>query len=226
MRAARRACFRNRRGLSVRNSGSCCWNRRGCFLSESQCVSPLQLEISLPDFFCSLGSFKNGSTTKTRPTRQTIARRSCSHAHPEKKQNRAWRQRCCLKNRSGKAQRSRSSASPCTKLPRKKNEVPQISREPASCSILNARPCPMTGSSSDASNVWTRWRSCRMTRSGLYPTRRNAHSDMGPERVAEIMIVRFGPTFLQRPRSSCWMPLDLSSIMRHKLLSTACRRRP
>ena len=35
-----------------------------------------------------------------------------------------------------------------------------------------------------------------MTRSGLYPTRRNAHSDMGPERVAEIMIVRFGRNHL------------------------------
>ena len=92
-------------------------------------------------FFCSLGSFKNGSTTKTRPTSQRKARRSCPHAHPEKKQNRAWRQRCCLKNRSGKAQRSRSSASPCTRLPRKKVEVPKISREPASCSIEQVAQC-------------------------------------------------------------------------------------
>ena len=35
-----------------------------------------------------------------------------------------------------------------------------------------------------------------MTRNGLHPTRRNAHSDVGPERVAETMIVRFGRNHL------------------------------
>ena len=46
-----------------------------------------------------------------------------------------------IKNRSGKAQRSRSSASPCTKLPKKKIAVSKISREPASCNIEQVAQC-------------------------------------------------------------------------------------
>ena len=147
-------------------------------------------------FFCSLGSFKNGSTTKTRPTRQRIGRRNCPHAHPEKK-NRTERGGNVDASRTDPARRRgadlRRLRAPGCRGKKSKCQRSHASPHLAALSRwLNARPCPMTGSSSDASNVWTRWRSCRTTRSGPYPTRRNAHSDVGPERVAEIMIVRFG----------------------------------
>ena len=118
-----------------------------------------------------------------RPIRQRRARRSCPHAHPEKKKNRT--------ERGGNVDAPRTNPARRRGADRRRLRAPSWRGKKS-----KFRRSPMTGSSSDASNVWTQRRTCRMTRSGLQPTRRNAHSDMGPERLAEIMIVRFGRNHL------------------------------
>ena len=206
----------------MRNSGSCCWNRRGCFLSKSQCSLRYNWRSLCQIFFCSLGSFKNGSTTKARPTRQRIARRSCPHAHPEKKPEQSVEATMMPQEPIRQGAEEQIFGVSVHQVAEEKSKCRRSHASPHLAALsrwLNARPCPMTGSSSDASNVFTRLRSCRMTRSGLYPMRRNAHSDMGPERVDEIMIVRFArnhPLFCRFVAATALFMLDaVGSLFHH-----------